>query len=108
VLGPMDKIFRAGVAEDQRSSPAPGPDQLKRFFWTALDKWVAHEFARPGLMDDGLAAVLEAPVVAIGGEGVVHAVFAVAFEAGEEPVRLPGAVCGSGFAYCAGLSHCPG
>ena len=50
-----------------------------------LEEGIAHEFVGLGLVEDRTVLIGDGPVVAVRTDGVVDAIFAVAFETGEEP-----------------------
>src|ERR1700722_18693446 len=85
VWRPVNEVGGGGVADGGRGVPGPGPDEMEAVVGTALQKGVTHEFIRLGLMEDGTVLIGDGPVVAVGTDGVVDALFAVAFETGEEP-----------------------
>lgn len=82
---PVDGVGGCGVAYGGWGVPRPDPDEMEGSVRTALKKRVAHEFVGFGLVEDRTVLIGDGPVVAVWAEGVVDAVFAVAFEAGEEP-----------------------
>ena len=84
---PVEKVGGGGVADDGGAAPGPGPDHVEGAVGATLKEGVAHEFGGRGLLEDGAVLIGDGPVVAVGTEGVVDAVFAVAFEADEEPGR---------------------
>jgi hypothetical protein len=78
------------VADDGGAAPGPGPDEVEGVVGAALEEGVAHELVGLGLVEDGAVLIGDGPVVTVGTDGVVDAFFAVAFEAGEEPVGAGG------------------
>jgi hypothetical protein len=90
---PVEEVGGGGMANDGGAAPGPGPDEMEGAVGTALEEGVAHEFVGRGLVEDGAVLVGDGPVVAVGADGVVDTVFAIAFEPGEEPGGVRGKIC---------------
>ncbi len=77
----MEWPMTVGLRQDQ------GPNHVKGAVGAALEEGVAHELVGRGLVEDGAVLVGDVPVVTVGADGVIDAVFAVAFEAGGKARR---------------------